>query len=43
MLTRGIPATLRRASLGNGIKFTFADAAAINQLPQSGTVGELLP
>lgn len=37
MLIRGIPAALRQASLGKEIRSTFADAAAVNQLPQSGT------
>jgi len=42
MLVRGIFATLRQASLGQEIKFTFADAASVNQLPQSGTVEQFL-
>lgn len=42
MLIRGISATLRQASLGKEIKFTFAEAAAINQLPQSETGEQFL-
>lgn len=42
ILIRGIPATLRQALLGKEIEFTFADAAAINQPPQSGTHGQFL-
>lgn len=42
-LIRGIPATLRQAFLGKEIKSTFADTAAVNQLPQSGIHGQLTP
>ena len=42
VLVRGISASLRQASPGKEIKFTVADAAAINQLPQSGIHGLFL-
>lgn len=36
-LIRGISAALRQALMGKEIRNTFADPAAVNQLPQSGT------